>query len=597
MYSGVDVLTGAKLYLSEVIPAGPNASTMAEEAKWRLTQQVLENRQPRTNASLNHLISEHLKNSETEPKNKASLKAYAQKHIERSVGKLSYTELRTKPFEDFYADLRRCRDHCDPRTPIKHYTTDPHECTNRCTKHVCRGLRTWTIRKIHYLMSAACESAVRWGWIPANPLKAVKKPAAPEPDPQPPTADEAARIVMHAWNKGFGAFVWLAMTTGARRGELVALRWRNIKIYHTVLGKHECAKTGCEWTLVVRRAHGHDAGRTWEKDTKTHQRRHICLDPETVVVLSALREVCERNAELAGVALPQSAFVFSPDPDGQTAYTPPSMSQRYARWMKTLGIDSCLKNLRHYSATELITAGVDIRTVAGRLGHGGGGTTTLKVYSAWVQEADQRASRTLMTRMPNRPTVPLDVRPTSQQLSPWERIADDLNTSILAGKILAGEMLPPITQLAAQHSVAVGTVHRAIAFLSRCGVIEVSRGKRAVVLPVERPQLDAEAEATDQVHAVRLIEPKAERFSRSPVDTPTSTVAKPPVVQLELLELGRPIKRLTVQVDPTDVAALTKLMRSAVRRLGRLDLNIDDIEMAVYEPGASEPLTTVVMAA
>jgi site-specific recombinase XerD len=46
-----------------------------------------------------------------------------------------------------------------------------------------------------------------------------------------------------------------------------------------------------------------------------------------------------------------------------------------------LGLHMHIHQLRHYSATELIAAGVDIRTVAGRLGHSGGGTTTLRVYS------------------------------------------------------------------------------------------------------------------------------------------------------------------------------------------------------------------------
>jgi len=41
-----------------------------------------------------------------------------------------------------------------------------------------------------------------------------------------------------------------------------------------------------------------------------------------------------------------------------------------------------LHSLRHYSATELVAAGVDLRTVAGRLGHGSSGATTLKVYAA-----------------------------------------------------------------------------------------------------------------------------------------------------------------------------------------------------------------------
>jgi hypothetical protein len=53
--------------------------------------------------------------------------------------------------------------------------------------------------------------------------------------------------------------------------------------------------------------------------------------------------------------------------------------------------------------TELIAAGVDVRTVAGRLGHGGGGATTLRVYAAWVAEADQRAAVARSARMPPRP--------------------------------------------------------------------------------------------------------------------------------------------------------------------------------------------------
>lgn len=69
----------------------------------------------------------------------------------------------------------------------------------------------------------------------------------------------------------------------------------------------------------------------------------------------------------------------------------------------SLGIETTLKSLRHYSVTELISAGVDVRTVAGRLGHGGGGATTLRVYTAWTSEVDQRAARTVSGRMPARP--------------------------------------------------------------------------------------------------------------------------------------------------------------------------------------------------
>ena len=81
-----------------------------------------------------------------------------------------------------------------------------------------------------------------------------------------------------------------------------------------------------------------------------------------------------------------------------------------------LDIDTTLKSLRHYTATELISAGVDVRTVAGRLGHGGGGPTTLRVYTAWTSEADQRAAQTVSGRMPARPkTVPKGLPDPSRQ--------------------------------------------------------------------------------------------------------------------------------------------------------------------------------------
>ena len=136
----------------------------------------------------------------------------------------------------------------------------------------------------------------------------------------------------------------------------------------------------------------------WETDTKTHQRRHVALDPESVAILADHRQRCEQDAAQLGATLTDEHFIFSATPEGTAPVKPSVMSQRYRRCARRLGIRTTLHRLRHYSATELITAGVDIRTVAGRLGHGGGGTTTLKVYAAWIAAADQHASVALLNR-------------------------------------------------------------------------------------------------------------------------------------------------------------------------------------------------------
>jgi integrase len=140
-----------------------------------------------------------------------------------------------------------------------------------------------------------------------------------------------------------------------------------------------------------------------EKDTKTHQMRRMALDPATVEVLADHYARYEADMRRLGCKPTRDAYLFSYRQLRDRPADPSGVTHRYARMCAKIGIDSHLHALRHYSATELLAAGVDLRTVAGRLGHGGGGAaTTLKVYAAWVGESDRRAAEILGSRM-NRP--------------------------------------------------------------------------------------------------------------------------------------------------------------------------------------------------
>lgn len=76
-----------------------------------------------------------------------------------------------------------------------------------------------------------------------------------------------------------------------------------------------------------------------------------------------------------------------------------------------LGIDTHLHALRNSSAAELLTAGVDLRTVSVRLGNGGGGATTLRVYAGRVSASDQKAAEILGSAMPTRARTDPQVGP------------------------------------------------------------------------------------------------------------------------------------------------------------------------------------------
>jgi hypothetical protein len=157
--------------------------------------------------------------------------------------------------------------------------------------------------------------------------------------------------------------------------------------------------------LRVARALYYDDGKLAEKDTKTHQQRGLVLDPETDTVLDELEARTRQRTEALNVDFNPAGHMFSPVPAGSRPQDLTLVSKRYARLAKRLGIDTSIKNMRHYNATELIYANHRLGIVAARLGHGGGGTTTLRVYTARVSEADQRAAAPITARMPPRPTT------------------------------------------------------------------------------------------------------------------------------------------------------------------------------------------------
>jgi hypothetical protein len=203
----------------------------------------------------------------------------------------------------------------------------------------------------------------------------------------------------------------------------------------------------------------------------------------TVEILREHRARHEERVAALGAAVSEEAFVFSLAPDSSSFLIAESVTQRYGRLVERLDIETSLHALRHYSATEMISAGVDVRTVAGRLGHSGGGITTLRVYSAWRDEADQRAAAGFSIWMPDKPAARLEAseRAKEDPRNPYEMIASELRGKILAGQVVAGAQLPTVRELAETNNVSVSTVKRSFTLLVEWGLIEVSRGRRATV--------------------------------------------------------------------------------------------------------------------
>ncbi len=157
------------------------------------------------------------------------------------------------------------------------------------------GLNPLSVRKCHAILSASCRQAVRWGWIDLSPVERSSPPSQRGREIVPTTIDELRLLLRTAekTNPELATLIFVAATTGCRRGELCGLRWSDID-----LESH---------TVVVRRSIADADGRVSVKGTKTHQARRLSLDPATAdhrcVAIPALLVVfvCRRSCDYKSV--------------------------------------------------------------------------------------------------------------------------------------------------------------------------------------------------------------------------------------------------------------------------------------------------------
>jgi integrase len=251
-------------------------------------------------------------------------------------------------------------------------------------KLTVKGRKPTTVRRVHALLSAALHQAERWDLVDRSVARRATPPPIHAEQVETPTPEDVRALVAAAEEleePGLAAMLLLAALTGARRGELCALRWNDIDWEQGVV-------------RIARSVYETEGGGWDEKPTKTHQARRIGLDALGLEVLQRHRAACEELAKSLDLEIPADAFVFSRSPQGTQPLRPDLVSKFTVRAAKKAGVDTHLHALRHFSATQLIAGGHDVRTVAGRLGHADA-SITLRVYSHVLPERDREAAAAL----------------------------------------------------------------------------------------------------------------------------------------------------------------------------------------------------------
>jgi integrase len=107
VYAGIDPLSGRRHYLTETIAAGPTAIKEAEATRVRLTNQINEQRNPKTRATVNQLFDRYEKVLDVDRTTKRTYLGYSKKHIRPLLGKLQVGRIDGELLDSFYAELRR----------------------------------------------------------------------------------------------------------------------------------------------------------------------------------------------------------------------------------------------------------------------------------------------------------------------------------------------------------------------------------------------------------------------------------------------------------------------------------------------------------
>lgn len=263
-------------------------------------------------------------------------------------------------------------------------TLSPYDVEKYFRRLKAGGLAEATVRQIRALMHRACRLARKWsGGVLPNPIADTELPAwalDEQGEVRAPTLEEVRSLIATAQkaDASFAAVLRVVAATGMRRGEVCALRWRDVDFDHGVVRVNESVVAAIGGAIV--------------KAPKTRASiRTVAIDSDTLSVLGVVRSEQIVLAEACGLKLAPEAFLFSNEPGAMTPPHPDALSHTFAsiRAKAKVAPDIHMHSLRHFHATALDPVISEAQKQA-RLGW-----STVKMarhYTDSVPEEDRRAA-------------------------------------------------------------------------------------------------------------------------------------------------------------------------------------------------------------
>ena len=242
------------------------------------------------------------------------------------------------------------------------------------------GLAPRTIVHVHRALSLALRQAVLWKNLQANPASSVRPPRVPHAEVEILAPAELALVMEKLKDNPVYPIMVVALGTGARRGEILALRWCDLDLEGGQVRIHRAVEQTKRQVIID------------EPKTK-NSRRTVSMPAFVVAELKSHRRRQQERRLALGLGKPhEDALVFG-HITGEVL-RPDTLTKQWAKAMKGLGLKFKLHALRHTCASALIASGLDVLSVSRRLGHANA-TMTLQTYSHLFRDNDDRAVRAL----------------------------------------------------------------------------------------------------------------------------------------------------------------------------------------------------------
>lgn len=260
--------------------------------------------------------------------------------INKVIGHIKLQDVNVKILEDFYKEIRENTSYSDK-----------------------------TIQHFYTIINTALKRAILWGYITTNPNSFIEKPKVRKKEIEyytPEEVDELLQVIQNEPLK-YQAIIYLAIDSGARRGEIVGLTWDDIDLKNKTIDINKSVQYTKERGI-------------YETKTKTQTSdRKIYISDKTINILKQYQKEQLISKMKLGSKWENSKRVFTNNFGGDMH--PDTPSQILEKIIKKYNLKRIsFHGLRHTSISLQISSGIQAQIISKRAGHSSIATTH-SIYS------------------------------------------------------------------------------------------------------------------------------------------------------------------------------------------------------------------------